>query len=160
MVHAVYPGSFDPITNGHLDIVQRALSIFHRLTIAVLINPQKQPLFTIEERKQMIRNAVLKYGECVQVDEFRGLLVDYAVRKKASAILRGLRAVSDFEFEFQISLMNQKLQPGIHTVYLMASKDFTYLSSGLVKEVAFLGGDIKDLVPLCVVQELKKKCQT
>jgi pantetheine-phosphate adenylyltransferase len=157
MVHAVYPGSFDPVTNGHLDLIHRAGIIFDKLTVAVLVNPQKKPLFSIRERKEMISEAVSDVGFPVAVDEFSGLLVDYAVRIEANVILRGLRAISDFEFEFQLSHMNQRLNPSLNTVYLMASAELTYLSSGLVKEIATLGGNIQDFVPPHVVQKITQK---
>ena len=156
MMHAVYPGSFDPVTLGHLDIIKRALSIFQHLTVAVLVNPNKTPLFSIDERRELISEALKDYSN-VTVEKFDGLLVNYAEKIQADVILRGLRAVSDFEFEFQLSLMNQKLNPRIHTVHLMASADYTYLSSGVVKEVARLGGSIADFVPVCVARALKEK---
>jgi pantetheine-phosphate adenylyltransferase len=157
MVHAVYPGSFDPITNGHIDIINRGLKIFDHLTIAVLINPQKIPLFTIEERAEMIKKSLLSVSDSIKIDQFKGLLIEYASKIGASVILRGLRAVSDFEFEFQLSLMNQRLNSHIHTVYLMSGIDVTYLSSGLVKEIASLGGNISGLVPGIVHEKLKEK---
>ncbi len=160
MIHAVYPGSFDPITNGHLDIIRRATKIFSKLTVAVLVNPQKKPLLTLHERKQLIRESIQQFDANIVVDSFYGLLVDYAEKINAHAILRGLRAVSDFEFEFQLSLMNQRLNPRINTVYLMASADLTYLSSGLVKEICSLGGDIKDFVPPGAVELLNSKLAT
>jgi pantetheine-phosphate adenylyltransferase len=157
MVHAVYPGSFDPVTYGHLDIISRALRVFDKLTVAVLVNPQKKPMFTLAERKQLITESIATLSVDVTVDEFSGLLVDYAEKIKADVILRGLRAVSDFEFEFQLSLMNQRLNPRIDTVYLMARADLTYLSSGLVKEIAELGGRIEEFVPPAAFRLLKQK---
>ncbi len=157
MHHAVYPGSFDPITNGHLDIIHRGCQIFDRLTVAVLSNPSKTPLFSAAERIGMIREATRDMPRVIAIDSFDGLLVEYADRIDADVILRGLRAVSDFEFEFQLSLMNRRLKPSINTVYLMACADLTYLSSGLVKEIAALGGNVAGLVPDCALSMLMKK---
>ncbi len=157
MHHAVYPGSFDPITNGHLDIIHRGCQIFDRLTVAVLRNPSKTPLFSTIERIGMIQEATRDMPHIISIDSFDGLLVDYAERIDADVILRGLRAVSDFEFEFQLSLMNRRLKPTINTVYLMACADLTYLSSGLVKEIAALGGSVAGLVPDCTLSMLLKK---
>jgi pantetheine-phosphate adenylyltransferase len=157
MIHAVYPGSFDPITNGHLDIIQRGIKIFDRLTVAVLINPAKNPLFTYQERITMITEAIRPLAPAAGVDRFEGLLIEYARRIKANVILRGLRAVSDFEFEFQLSLMNQRLNSCINTVYLMSGIDFTYLSSGLVREISALGGNVAGLVPPGVCEKLQEK---
>ncbi len=156
MKHAVYPGSFDPVTNGHLDIVERAIRIFDRLTIAVLTNPQKNPMFSTEDRMDMIREAVKPFHADIQVDAFHGLLVDYTGQIDASVIVRGLRAVSDFEFEFQISLMNRRLCPEIDTIYLMSAAEYTYLSSGLIREIAILGGDVSGLVPAVSARYLKQ----
>ncbi|HPQ41170.1 MAG TPA: pantetheine-phosphate adenylyltransferase [bacterium] len=147
MIHAVYPGSFDPITNGHIDIIHRARRIFEKLTVAVVGNPAKKPLFSQSDRVEMIRDVVREIDLRIHVDSFDGLLVNHAKQIGATAIVRGLRAMSDFEFEFQLSLMNRRLQPDIQMVYLMSGADVTYLSSGLVKEVASLGGDISGLVP-------------
>ncbi|MBN1880338.1 pantetheine-phosphate adenylyltransferase [bacterium] len=157
MIHAVYPGSFDPITNGHIDIIHRARLVFERLTVAVVVNPSKQPLFTLTERVQMIRDVLDDQGLSIPVASFDGLLVKYAETIQAQAVVRGLRALSDFEFEFQLSLMNRRLKPDIQMVYFMSSSEVTYLSSGLVKEVASLGGDVTGLVPPIVHRLLIEK---
>ena len=153
---AVYPGSFDPITNGHLDIIERGLSVFDEVVIAILVNPEKRPLFTVEERVEIIRKAYAG-NRRVHVDTFSGLLVDYAVRSGASVIVRGLRAISDFEFEFQMALMNRRLDPRIETVFMMPAESYSYLSSRLVKEVFQLGGSVRDLVPHVVEARLREK---
>jgi pantetheine-phosphate adenylyltransferase len=153
---AVFPGSFDPITYGHLDIVDRALHVFDRIRMAVLVNPDKQPLFTVEERVQLIRETTRRRRH-VEVDTFSGLLVDYAQRVGASVIVRGLRAISDFEFEFQMALMNRRLNPRIETVFMMPAESYSYVSSRLVKEVFQLGGRITDLVPKVVERRLHDK---
>jgi pantetheine-phosphate adenylyltransferase len=156
---AVFPGSFDPITNGHLDIIGRSLSVFDQVTIAILVNPEKHPLFTVEERVAIIREA-FQGEERVQVDTFSGLLVDYAERLGASVIVRGLRAISDFEFEFQMALMNRRLNPRIETVFMMPAESYSYLSSRLVKEVFQLGGRVRELVPAVVERRLREKYGT
>ena len=153
---AVYPGTFDPITNGHLSIVSRALNIFDKLIIAILNNPQKIPLFSIEERMDMIER-VLKDKPNIEVDAFDGLLVDYVIKKDANVILRGLRALSDFEYEFQMALMNRKLNRDVQSVFLMTDYKWFYTSSTIIKEAAGLGGDIGGLVPPIVCQMLKEK---
>jgi len=155
---AIYPGSFDPITNGHLSIVKRALKIFDKLIIAILNNPQKNPLFTTDERIDLIKQ-VLKGLPNIEVDIFDGLLVDYAVQKKSSVILRGLRALSDFEYEFQMALMNRKLNRDVQSFFLMTDYKWFYTSSTIIKEAAKLGGDINGLVPEFVSQKLKEKFQ-
>jgi len=153
---AIYPGTFDPITNGHLDLIQRAATIFDRVTVAVTTNPSKKPLFEVSERVQMIRQLVASYSS-VEVDSFTGLLVDYVTRKGATAIVRGLRAVSDFEFEFQMALVNRKIAENIETVFLMPNEKYTYLNSTIVKEVATFGGDVSRFVPPEVLVLLNQK---
>jgi pantetheine-phosphate adenylyltransferase len=153
---AVYPGSFDPITNGHLDLIERSSRFVSRLIVGVLRNESKQPLFSVEERAEMMRQAVAKYPN-VEVDSFDGLLVEYAAAKNASLIVRGIRAVSDYEYELQMALMNRKLRPDIETVFMMASEAHSFVSSRLVKEVIKLGGNIGGLVPPFVEQRLKDR---
>jgi pantetheine-phosphate adenylyltransferase len=152
----VFPGSFDPITNGHLDIIARSLSVFDEVVVAILVNPEKSPLFTVEERVEIIREAYR--GEPrVRVDTFSGLLVDYAEKVGAAVIVRGLRAISDFEYEFQMALMNRRLDPHIETVFMMPAESYSYLSSRLVKEVFQLGGQVTELVPPVVERRLRDK---
>ena len=153
---AVYPGTFDPITNGHLSIVNRALKIFDKLIIAILNNPQKRPLFSLEERIQMIQE-VLKSKSNLEVDSFDGLLVDYVIKKKSHVVLRGIRALSDFEFEFQMALMNRKLNRDVQSIFLMTDYKWFYISSTIIKEAASFNGDISGLVPPIVCQKLKEK---
>src|SRR3954464_4304344 len=153
---AIFPGSFDPLTNGHVDIVLRSAHLFERIVVSVLVNPQKQPLFSPEERVAIIRDVFREYPN-VEVDSFGGLLVDYARRRRASAIIRGLRAVSDFEYEFQMALMNRHLEPTLETVFMMPAEQYTYLSSRLIKEVFRLGGEVRGLVPAPVEQWMRKK---
>jgi pantetheine-phosphate adenylyltransferase len=153
---AVFPGTFDPITNGHLDIISRGRDLFDRIVIAILRNPDKDPLFPLEERVDILRSVVGRWSN-VEVDAFDGLLVDFARAQGAQVIVRGLRALSDFEYEFQMTLMNQRLEPGIQTVFMMPSEAYSYVSSRLVKEVARLGGDVTGLVPPDVVTRLKRR---
>lgn len=152
---AIYPGSFDPLTNGHLSIIQRALQMFDRVIVAVAVNPKKVPLFTEEERKELIRQACP--DPRMEVDAFQGLLVEYAKARGVNVLLRGLRAVSDFEYEFQLANMNRKLAPGIETVFMMTGEDYFYVSSQLVREVASFGGDVQALVPPEVWKALRAK---
>lgn len=153
---AIYPGSFDPLTNGHVDIITRGARLFDRIVVAVLINAEKSPLFTIEERLDIAR-AVFTDMPNVEVDTFDGLLVDYVERRKAQVIVRGLRAVSDFEFEFQMALMNQRLNGRIETIFMMPAEQYTYISSRLIKEVFRLGGRVHGLVPDMVEERLRRK---
>jgi pantetheine-phosphate adenylyltransferase len=152
----IYPGTFDPITNGHISIISRALKIFDRLVIAILNNPQKLPLFSMEERIQMIRE-VLKEQRHVDVDSFNGLLVDYVIQKNTNVVIRGLRALSDFEYEFQMALMNRKLNREVQSIFLMTDYKWFYTSSTIIKEAASLGGDVSGLVPPIVCKKLKQK---
>jgi pantetheine-phosphate adenylyltransferase len=153
---AIYPGSFDPVTNGHLDLIERGKNIFDRLVVAVLRNMDKDPLFTVEERVEMLRQ-VTRAWPGVEVDIFDGLLVEYARRCKAQVILRGIRAISDYEYELQMALMNRKLEPAIETVFMMPAEQYSYLSSRLVKEIARLGAPLDGLVPGIVAERLRAK---
>ena len=153
---AIYPGTFDPITNGHISILNRALKIFDKLIIAILNNPHKEPLFTLEERISMIKE-VLKDKPNIEIDYFEGLLVDYVIKKKSNVIVRGLRALSDFEYEFQMALMNRKLNRNVQSVFLMTDYKWFYISSTIIKEAASLNGDIGGLVPPLVCRKLKEK---
>jgi pantetheine-phosphate adenylyltransferase len=153
---AVYPGSFDPLTNGHVDIITRGATLFDRIIVSVLVNAEKLPLFTIEERVEILQ-AVFKDQPNVEVDTFDGLLVDYMERRHADVIVRGLRAVSDFEFEFQMALMNRRLNAKIQTVFMMPAEQYTYISSRLIKEVFALGGRVHGLVPDMVEKRLRRK---
>jgi pantetheine-phosphate adenylyltransferase len=153
---AVYPGSFDPLTNGHVDIITRGARLFERIIVAVLVNAEKSPLFTLAERVDIAR-AVFAHLPNVEIETFDGLLVDYVERRGAQVIVRGLRAVSDFEFEFQMALMNQRLNGKIETVFMMPAEQYTYISSRLIKEVFSLGGQVHGLVPDMVEQRLREK---
>ena len=155
-VTAIYPGSFDPPTNGHLDLIERGSKIFDELVVAILRNSEKTPLFSLGERRRMLEELTSDFKN-VSVDTFDGLTVDYAARVKASAVLRGIRALSDYEYELQMALMNRKLRPDLETVFMMPAEQYSYLSSRLVREVARLGGDISGLVPEIVEQRLKEK---
>jgi pantetheine-phosphate adenylyltransferase len=155
-VIAIYPGSFDPLTNGHVDIIQRGSRFFDRIIVAVLINLEKAPLFTVQERVDIARS-VFRGWPNVEVDTFDGLLVDYAKSRNASVIVRGLRAVSDFEYEMQMALMNRRLRPEVETVFMMPAEPYTYVSSRLVKEVVALGGSVHGLVPESVEALLRDK---
>jgi len=153
---AIYPGSFDPVTNGHLDVVFRAAKIFDRLIVAVLGNQEKAPLFTALERVEMLRGAT---AECanVEVDTFDGLLVEYVRQRQAQVILRGIRAISDYEYELQMALMNRRLEPNVETVFMLPAERYSYLSSRMVREIALLGGPIKEFVPAGVEERLRAK---
>ena len=155
-VVAIYPGSFDPVTNGHLDLIERGAKIFDHLIVAVLHNLEKDPLFTLQERVEMLREVTRSWPN-VEVDVFEGLLVEYARRRHARVILRGIRAISDYEYELQMALMNRKLEPEIETVFMMPAETYSYLSSRLVREIARLGGPIRGLVPPVVEQRLRAK---
>ncbi len=155
-IKAIYPGSFDPPTNGHLDLIERGSKIFDELVVAILRNPEKDPLFSVADRRKMLE-AMTSDFDNVSVDTFEGLTVDYALRVEATAILRGIRAISDYEYELQMALMNRKLQPGLETVFMMPAEKYSYLSSRLVREVAQLGGSIECLVPDLVEQKLREK---
>ena len=155
-VIAIYPGSFDPPTNGHLDLIERGSKIFDELIVAILRNPDKNPLFSLGERRAMLEALTADFKN-VRVDVFDGLTVDYAARVKASAVLRGIRALSDYEYELQMAMMNRKLQPDLETVFMMPAEQYSYLSSRLVREVAKLGGSIQDLVPEMVERRLREK---
>ena len=155
-VTAIYPGSFDPPTNGHLDLIERGSKIFDELVVAILRNAEKTPLFSLGERRRMLEELTDGFRN-VRVDTFDGLTVDYAAKVKAGAVLRGIRALSDYEYELQMALMNRKLRPNLETVFMMPAEQYSYLSSRLVREVARLGGDISGLVPELVEQRLKEK---
>ena len=155
MRRAIYPGAFDPITNGHLDIIERSARLFDEVIIALLMNIEKTPMFSIQERVEMIQQ-VNRWNH-VKVDTFQGLLVHYAVRKQAQVIVRGIRAVSDYEYELQMALMNRRLEPGLETVFMMSAEEYSHLSSSLIKEVFTLGGSITGLVPEVVEQRMQSK---
>lgn len=154
---AVYPGTFDPITNGHVDIINRALNLFDTVLVAVAINPAKNPLFSLDERIDMIREVFRDQGPRIRVESVSGLLVEYAAQQKAKAIVRGLRAVSDFDYEFQLALMNRKLQREVDTLFLMPGLRWIFISSSIIKDAARHGGDVSDMVPACVCEKLREK---
>src|SRR6202048_435587 len=156
MKRAIYPGSFDPVTNGHLDVVERGRTLFDEVIVAVTHNDDKQPLFSLNERVELLQQTVGKIDN-VRIAQFDGLLVEFAIQQKANAVIRGLRAVSDFEFEFQMALMNRKLEGSVETIFLMPKEESKYLSSRLVKEIARLGGDVSSFVPPAVATALAKK---
>ena len=156
LVRAIYPGSFDPPTNGHLDLIERGSKIFEELIVAILRNSEKDPLFTLPERREMLQEMV-KHLPNVRVDSFDGLLVDYAMKKNAKAVLRGIRAISDYEYELQMALMNRKLQPQLETVFMASGETYSYLSSRLVKEIFRLGGSVRGLVPDPVEEKMREK---
>jgi pantetheine-phosphate adenylyltransferase len=158
MRRAIYPGSFDPVTNGHVDVVERARKLFDEVIVAVASNDEKQPLFTLEERIDFLRDSLGKIDN-VRITHFDGLLVDFAQAQQAGAVIRGLRAISDFEFEFQMALMNRKLKGEVETIFLMPKEEYTYLSSRIVKEIARLGGDVSSFVPAAVAKMLAAKLQ-
>jgi len=153
---AIYPGSFDPVTNGHLDVIDRARKLFDEVIVAVAHNDQKHPLFSLKERLDLLEGALGKIKN-VEIAPLPGLLVDFAIAKKATALIRGLRAISDFEFEFQMALMNRKLEATVETIFLMPKEEYTYLSSRIVKEIARLGGDVTEFVPAAVANALGGK---
>jgi pantetheine-phosphate adenylyltransferase len=153
---AIYPGSFDPVTNGHLDLIERGEKMFDRLIVAVLKNTEKEPMFSVPERVEMLRE-VTRQWESVEIDVFEGLLVDYARKRGAAVILRGIRAVSDYEYELQMALMNRKLEPRLETVFMMPGETYSYLSAKVVREIAHFGGPLTGLVPPTVEQRLRAK---
>ncbi len=160
MRRAIYPGSFDPVTNGHLDIIERGCKLFDEIIISILINPEKRPFFTVEERRDILDEVLkgIQRGTCeLLVDDFEGLLVHYALAQKADAIVRGIRAISDYEYELQMALMNRRLEPTIETVFMMPAEKYSYVSSRLVKEVFQLGGELNGLVPPLVEERMKHK---
>src|SRR5579872_2947445 len=155
-IKAIYPGSFDPLTNGHLDLIARGSKIFHELVVAILRNSEKEPLFNVDERSEMLVQATSRWPN-VRIDTFSGLLVDYVVEQKANAVLRGIRAISDYEYELQMALMNRKLNAAVETIFMMPAETYSYLSSRLVKEVFRLGGSVRELVPPEVEERLYNK---
>jgi len=160
MRRAIYPGSFDPVTNGHLDIIERGAKLFDEIIIAVLVNPEKRALFTVEERREMLEEVLthIESGGCrLRVGSFQGLLMRYAVEQQADAVVRGIRAISDYEYELQMALMNRRQEPAIETVFMLAAESYSYVSSRLVKEVYSLGGTIEGLVPATVEERMRLK---
>ena len=160
MRRAIYPGSFDPVTNGHLDIISRGSKLFDEIIIAIAVNPAKQPMFTIDERRAMIEEVIAGIGRAgcrLCVERFEGLVTKYAVERSANALVRGIRAISDYEYELQMALMNRRLEPSVETVFMMPAEAFSYVSSRLVKEVYLLGGGIDGLVPPSVEARMREK---
>ena len=154
---AVYPGTFDPVTNGHIDIIERALKLFDKLYVVVGDNPQKTPTFTAKERIDMLKESVKKHNDRIEVEHFEGLLLNYVKKKGSSVVIRGLRAISDFEFEFSRALLNRELEDNIETIFIMTKDDYAFLSSSIVKEIAMFGGAVKGFVPEVVEKKLKEK---
>ena len=159
MTTAIYPGSFDPLTYGHIDVIERSARLFDRVIVSILTNAQKAPFFSVDERTEIMAEILKPRFPNVEVDVFHGLLVDYATQKSAQVIVRGIRAVTDFEYEFQMALMNRRLKPEIETVFMMPAEKYSYLSSRLVKEIAELGGSVAGLVPETVEKRLKQRFQ-
>ena len=157
MKTAVYPGTFDPATNGHIDIIERALKLFDRLYVVVGDNPQKDPTFTGQERINMLKEALKKYADRIEVEHFDGLLLNYVKKKKSNVVIRGLRAISDFEFEFSRALLNRELEKNIETIFIMTKDDYAFISSSIVKEIAMFHGPVKGFVPEIVEKKLKEK---
>ena len=154
---AIYPGTFDPVTNGHLDLIERCSKLFGRVIVGILVNPDKDPVFPVQERKELMDQSISKKVSNVETDVFSGLLVDYAREQNAQVIIRGIRAVSDYEYELQMALMNRRLQPDIETLFMLPGENYSYLSSRLIREIAELGGSVKGLVPDIVEQRLLEK---
>ncbi len=157
MKTAVYPGTFDPATNGHIDIIERALKLFDKLYVLVGDNPQKAPTFTPKERVEMLREVLRKHNNRIEVEHFNGLLLNYVKKKKSNVMIRGLRAISDFEFEFSRALLNRELEKEIETIFIMTKDDYAFLSSSIIKEIAMFGGSVKGFVPAIVEKKLKEK---